>query len=158
MPTARQRKAAKATVENMQLESPKPAGEVLKSVGYGTGLQNQPKRVLESEGFKEALHELIPDELLKEKHLELLNKQQVVVRNNVTTGEIEVIPTGEIDVQAVTKALDMAYKLKGSYAPEKTTNMNLNIEAKTSTNEELENIRKSFNEKAREAIINKIKQ
>jgi hypothetical protein len=30
---------------------------VLKSVGYGTGLQNQPKRVIESGGFKAALKE-----------------------------------------------------------------------------------------------------
>jgi hypothetical protein len=38
---------------------------VLKSVGYGTGLQNQPKRVLESEGFKAALEEFgLTEELI----------------------------------------------------------------------------------------------
>ena len=70
--------------------------------------------------IQQALAERIPDDLLGEKHLALLNKKEVIVRNNVTSGEIETIPTGEIDVQAVVKGLDMAYKLKGSYAPEKS--------------------------------------
>jgi len=61
----------------------------------------------------------IPDELLIEKHLALLNKQEVVTKNNVTSGEVDVIPTGEIDANAVKSGLDMAYKLKSSYAPEK---------------------------------------
>lgn len=38
---------------------------MLKSVGYGTGLQNQPKRVVESEGFKAALEEFgLTEELI----------------------------------------------------------------------------------------------
>jgi len=56
-PTPRQKKAAKAVIDNMLLDTPKSNGEVLKSVGYGTGLQNQPARVLQSEGFKAALAE-----------------------------------------------------------------------------------------------------
>lgn len=61
----------------------------------------------------------IPDSLLIEKHLELLNKEQVVTKNNMTTGEVDTIETGQIDAQAVAKGLEMAYKLKGSYAPDK---------------------------------------
>lgn len=66
-----------------------------------------------------SIAEQIPDKLLIEKHLKLLNKTEVVTRNNVSTGEIEILPTGEIDAQAVKAGLDMAYKLKGVYAPEK---------------------------------------
>lgn len=51
----------------------------------------------------------IPNELLAEKHLALLNK-----------GDDK-----GIDIQAVSKGLDMAYKLKGSYAPEKSVNLNI---------------------------------
>lgn len=61
----------------------------------------------------------LPDKLLIEKHLALLNKKEVVTKNNMTTGEIAVVETDEIDVQAVSKGLDLAYKLKGSFAEEK---------------------------------------
>lgn len=51
-----------------------------------------------------AIEDALPDELLAEKHLALLNKQD---------------ENGNIDVQAVKAGLDMGYKIKGSYAPEK---------------------------------------
>lgn len=54
--------------------------------------------------IQNAIHEAIPDELLAEKHLALLNK---------------IDDKGEIDVVAVKAGLDMGYKIKGSYAPEK---------------------------------------
>lgn len=63
----------------------------------------------------------IPDELLIRKHLELLNKKEKITKNNMTTGEIEVIDTGEIDAHAVKAGLDMAYKIKSTYAAEKQT-------------------------------------
>ena len=47
--------------------------------------------------------EQIPDELLVEKHLALLNKKN----------------KDGIDTQAVKAGLEMSYKLKGSYSPEK---------------------------------------
>lgn len=83
---------------------------------------------------RKTIAEQIPDELLVEKHTALLNKTEKRLKNNVTTGEIEVIETGEIDGQAVAKGLDLAYKLKGSFAPDK---IDLSTEIKTST----ENIR-----------------
>ena len=62
-----------------------------------------------------SLADSIPNELVVSKHLELLNKMEKVTKNNMTTGKIDVIDTGEIDAQAVKAGLDMAYKLKGSY-------------------------------------------
>ncbi len=59
--------------------------------------------------------EKLNDKMLAEKHLMLLNKEEVIVRNNVSTKKIEVIPTGQMDVQAVKAGLDMAYKIKGKY-------------------------------------------
>lgn len=47
-----------------------------------------------------AIAERLPDDLLEEKHLALLNK---------------IDKEGGIDVQAVSKGLDMAYKVKGAY-------------------------------------------
>lgn len=60
------------------------------------------------------LADRIPDDLIEQKHLELLNKQEVITKE-YPDGTIEVLRTGEIDVQAVAKGLDMAYKVKGVY-------------------------------------------
>lgn len=62
--------------------------------------------------IKAAVAEAIPDWLLREKHLALLNKED---------------SDGNIDVTAVSRGLDMGYKLKGSYAPDKSENMNMNV-------------------------------
>lgn len=69
--------------------------------------------------IQKAIAEMLPDDLLAERHLELLNKREV----SKVDGEIIDVP----DTQAVSKGLDMAYKLKGSYAPEKTINQNVNL-------------------------------
>lgn len=58
--------------------------------------------------------DMLPDDLLAEKHLALLNKLD---------------SEGEIDVQAVKAGVDMGYKVKGSYAPDK--NININIQQQT---------------------------
>jgi len=58
----------------------------------------------------------IPDKLLVEKHLELLNAQKI----KTTRIKGELVDTEEsIDSYAIGKGLDMAYKIKGTYAPEK---------------------------------------
>ena len=56
-PTPRQRKAAKAVVLNAISDKPISNGAILKSVGYGFGFSNSPHRVLQSEGFQDALKE-----------------------------------------------------------------------------------------------------
>ncbi len=76
----------------------------------------------------------IPDKLLVKKHLALLNKEEVITKNNMTTGEVDVIETGQIDAVAVKAGLDMAYKLKGHYAPEEK-----NVSIKVEKLEEIQN-------------------
>lgn len=70
--------------------------------------------------YIKSIADQIPDKLLIKKHLELLNKREKVTKNNVSTGEVDVIETGEIDAQAVKAGLDMAYKLKGIYSSDKS--------------------------------------
>lgn len=70
----------------------------------------------------------IPDVLLREKHLALLNKTDIKRTFDHTTGEWIDIETGQVETNAVTKGLDMAYKLKGSYAPERSASINLNLD------------------------------
>lgn len=79
--------------------------------------------------IQQAIAERIPDDLLVEKHHALLNKLEVKRTFNQEIGEWIEIETGQIDTIAVSKGLDMAYKIKGSYAPEKTMNVNIEIEA-----------------------------
>lgn len=124
MPTVRQKKLAKAVIENTQLDNPKPAGQVLKSVGYGTGLQNQPKRVLESEGFKEALEDYGFSEE---------NARKVVA---------SILLDEKKDANARLKASDMVFKVHGSYAPDKRLNVNVEVEA----NPELKELTHKLNE------------
>lgn len=77
IPRPRQRKAAQAVVKNLTIDTPKPLGEVLRSVGYGTGLQSQPNRVIESAGFKQALREMgLTEELITTSLVEDIEKKK----------------------------------------------------------------------------------
>ena len=69
--------------------------------------------LLDDPKVQEAIADALPDELLAEKHLALLNKM---------IGK-------EIDVNAVKYGLEMAYKIKGTYAPEKSSTLNVILEA-----------------------------
>jgi hypothetical protein len=68
----------------------------------------------------------IPDDLLVKRHLQLLNKKEKYSKT-LEDGSLELIDSGEIDVNAVQKGLDMAYKLKGEYAPDKHINLNADV-------------------------------
>jgi hypothetical protein len=70
------------------------------------GARAMSTQMLAKEKIQRAIAERLPDDLLEEKHLALLNKMDNDSPDN-------------IDVQAVSKGLDMAYKIKGSYAAEK---------------------------------------
>ena len=72
--------------------------------------------------------DMLPDELLGERHLELLNKREVFVTYRAN-GQKEYELIDQPDTQAVSKGLDMAYKIKSSYAPEKSVNLNFDITA-----------------------------
>ena len=114
MATLKQKKAFKEAVEN--------GGNVSRAmidVGYSPATAHTPQKLTDTKGWKELMEEYIPDDLLARKHLELLNKREVIRWFNHATGEMEMEVTDQPDGQAVPKALDMAYKLKGSYAAEK---------------------------------------
>ena len=100
MATIRQKKAFDKIVENRGAS----VSGAMREAGYPEVTARNPKNLTESKGFKELIEEYLPDSLLGQKHQELLMK----------TDE-----KGEIDVQAVKSGLDMAYKIKGSYAPVK---------------------------------------
>lgn len=64
-------------------------------------------RLIRKDKIANALQEALPDNLLQEKHLQFLNSDRE-----------------EIGI----KALDLGYKLKGAYAPDKSLNLNVNLD------------------------------
>lgn len=111
-PKARIKKVFDKVIESGGI---KPVSVAMVEVGYSPASATNPQKITESKSWQVLLDEYLPDEFLAEKHKELFDKEEVVVRNNVATGQVDVIPTGQIDVQARKAALDMAYKIKGRY-------------------------------------------
>lgn len=131
MTTVRQKKVAQKIVENATLDKPVSSGQVLKSVGYGTGLQNQPKRVLESDGVKEELAILGFDE----------DSAKSVVKDILQTGKEE----------NRLKASDMIFKVQGSYAPERRVNLNAKVDM--TENKEAQELAEEYEEKLRAKLL-----
>lgn len=95
MPTLKQKAAFDRIIENPH----KPVSEIMLEVGYDKNTAIHPKDLTESKGYIQLLEEHgLDDHSLAERHKQLLKNE----------------PTIAI------KALDMAYKVKGHYAPEKT--------------------------------------
>ena len=61
---------------------------------------------------EKSLADSIPNELLTEKHLALLNKKEVKRTFNAEIGEWIEVETGDVETAAVSKGLELAYKLK----------------------------------------------
>ena len=117
-PTIRQRRLAQVIVENSKLDKPLNAGQMLEKVSYGK-ISKQPSRILESEGVKMALDDLgFTEEAAMKVVTELMNSK-------------------EVDPSARLKATDQVFKVRGTYAPER--NVNLNLEIPMSDKEQVEN-------------------
>ena len=106
-------------------------GEIMVKAGYSENTAKAPTKLTKSKGWNELMEKYIPDDLLAKKHKELLTipkKVRTFIKGDLTN-EYE-----ELDSNAVSKGLDMGYKLKGKYVPEKlditTTEITLTDEEK----------------------------
>ena len=106
--TIRQKKLAKVIIENSIIDKPLNAGQMLAKVRYGK-ISRQPSRVLKSKGVQQALQ----DEGFSED-----NAKKVVT---------EIMLNSEAEPNARLKATDQVFKVKGSYAPEKSINLNIEV-------------------------------
>ena len=98
---------------------------IIKSGGSLATAQN-PKNITRSKGWKELMEKELPDGLLAKRHRELLNKREVHVIKIDGKEESELLDQPE--TQAVSKGLDMAYKLKRKYPTEDNKpNVQVNI-------------------------------
>lgn len=130
MATMRQKKAIELVVENH--------GNISKSMreaGYPDITAKNPKNLTESKAWLELVDQGLPDDMLLEVHREGL---QAMKRSGTggmkigmgTDGEVNDFGHTEIDEPDYAtrhKYLDTAYKLKGSYAPEKKQSLNVDV-------------------------------
>lgn len=77
-----------------------------------SGKCNAVTQVVKSNEFQKFLNKYIPDNRMLLKHRALLDKMETY-RTKDEEGNVKIIKTGEIDVGAVSKALELGYKIKG---------------------------------------------
>ena len=118
MATLKQKKTFKNTLENGGVVSKAAKGI------YSDSMAKNPQKITNTKGWEELMEQHIPDKLLAEKHNELLNAE--IITRSYVKGELSET-VEKMDSQAVSKGLDMGYKLKGRYAPEKVDNRTLNL-------------------------------
>lgn len=108
MPTIKQKKLAQELVNNLQKPIPDTAGQILEKIGYSKGIQKSPSQVIDTPGVKKALEDLgFTEEFAKKK-------------------VVEIMQTSENEM-AVLKGAEQIFKVHGSYAAEKHTNLNVNL-------------------------------
>lgn len=111
MGTIRQQKLAQAIVKNIHAEEPLNKGELLESVGYAKSVaEAKPTEILEQKGVKEELIKVGFDP----------ETAKSVVGEIVLAGENDNVKL---------KAADIIFKVHGTYAPEKSVNLNVEVEA-----------------------------
>ena len=92
--------------------------DAMQEVGY-TKDYAEAGHITDTDSWQRLMDEYLPDELLAEKHKELLNKREIKRTFQHEVGEWVDVETNQPDTQAVKAGLDMGYKLKGKYTAEK---------------------------------------
>lgn len=112
MSTTKQKRVAKLIIENSKLDKPLNGGQMLEKVGYAKSMTTaKVSDVLESEGVKEELNKLGFSEEGAKKVVE------------------SILYDEEVDANARLKAADQVFKVHGSYAPDKSINVNVNVKS-----------------------------
>lgn len=101
----------------------------MKKNGYSDASAANTKRLKSTRSWKTLMEQYMPEELIARRHSELLDKRDIETVRDKNGKVIQRIDNGP-STQAVGRALDMAYKLRGSYknqdiAPPSTVMYNL---------------------------------
>lgn len=121
--TRKQKKFVKGYVETGN--GTQTALEVYDTDDYSTA-GNIASENLNKPKIQKAIEDALPDDLLNKVHLEGLFATKTVFKNNNETKQIEAV-SEEADFISRAKYLDMAYKRRGLYAPEKSVSVNVNV-------------------------------
>lgn len=135
MATIKQKRIAKLIVENVTLDKPLNGGQMLAKVGYAKSMHKaKVNDVLESEGVLETLTEYGFTED---------NAKRVV-------GEIMLDPRQKGDTRI--NAAKEVFKVRGSYAPEKSQALNVNVELRKKDNPEINELLAEYKKKLKEKL------
>jgi hypothetical protein len=110
-PSLRMRKAAKILMENKG----KSLSGAMRKAGYPATTAKNPQQVTKSKSWQQLMDEYLPQEFVAEKHKELFLAEDVVF---IPRGK-KILERRRPDHAARRAAIDMAHKLRGSFAPEK---------------------------------------
>lgn len=113
MATFRQKLAASKMVEFGGKMSMRKA---MRAAGYSESMANNPQKLTRSVSWKEMIGEKLSDELLVNRLLVLINAKKTE-RTHKSDGKV--IVTEREDCVAISRGLDMAFKIKGKYFAEK---------------------------------------
>jgi hypothetical protein len=104
----------KAVVKKIAEDHRKSVSQAMREAGYSKQTATKPSNLTSSKGWKELMDKFLPDSLLAKKHKELLTIK--TKKRSFKKGELE-WETEELNTDAIARALDMGYKLKGKYKP-----------------------------------------
>ena len=111
------RPAHRAIFENYKEQGFKNMSKAIARTGaYSENVARKTDRITTTQSWKMLMAEYMPPHLLAQRHAELLDKREWKTIKN-EDGESVEIDRGP-DTAAVTKALDMAYKINGTYSKE----------------------------------------
>ena len=134
-------KMQKDAIKKVLIEGKSPS-KAMREVGYSKGTAKNPKNLTKSKAWRELMRKYLPDKDLAESHKQLLNATKIehmvfptsvkdkVIKELLESVNCKVrkIQHGDManhcwfwarDNKALKDGLDLAYKLKGKYAPEK---------------------------------------
>lgn len=110
--TIKQRLVAKNLSENIG----KPVGKAMREAGYAESTSKSPALLTKSKNWPILVEKYLPDKLLARKHKQLLTVPKKIRR--YVKGDLE-SEVEELDTNAISKGLDMVYKVRGKYPTEK---------------------------------------
>lgn len=116
--SVRRKKLLQKLVEN----GGKSVSKAMIEVGYSPATAHSPQKVTKSKAWNDLVEHYLPDTLLTSKLGELLRKKDVITTKYLSTSKkgkvtykVKHIYQPHSDVKG---ALDMAFKIKGKYAPQ----------------------------------------
>ena len=110
MATVRQKKLARVIIENAAIDKPLNAGQMLEKVGYSKSMAKaKAGEILDSQGVKE--------------ELEVLGFTEHAAMKVVD----EIMNDKTVDPSARLKATDQVFKVRGTYAPERSIVANIHV-------------------------------
>lgn len=111
MATPRQKAAVKKFVEKRG----KSLSKAMREVGYSKNTAKNPQNLTKSKSWDELMEEFLPQSLVAKTHSDLLTAEETVFIPH----KGKILAKKRPDYTARKNGADMAYKLRGQYAPDK---------------------------------------